>query len=190
MSPCTVLTHAPVRPAATRPASTMPMMKQPNTVPSDRRLAAEDRGAADQHGGDGGQQIALALVAEEVLVLERQHDRGAGGEKAHEREDLDLLAIDVDADDARHVIGIADEQSVLAEPVAGEDEPEKANDDRRPQRLDRQLRAARGSARKRTVARRSIATPSSLRRRATRRTCRLTARSPCRPRRTGCRASS
>ena len=33
MRPCTVLTHAPVRPAATRPASTMPMMKQPNTVP-------------------------------------------------------------------------------------------------------------------------------------------------------------
>ena len=85
------------------------------------------------------EQVALALVAEEVLVLERQHDGGAGGEKAHQREDLDLLAVDVDADDARDVVGIADEQRVLAEPVAGEDEPEKADDERRPQRLDRDL---------------------------------------------------
>ena len=105
----------------------------------DRRPAAEDRGAADQHRGDRGQQVALALIAEEVLVLERQHDRGAGGEKAHQREELDLLAIDVDADDARDFVRIADEQRVLAEAVAGENEPEKDDDDRRPQRLHRQL---------------------------------------------------
>src|SRR5574337_550672 len=73
------------------------------------RLTAEDRGAANEHGGDCGQQIALALVAEEILVLERQHDRGAGGEEAHEGEDLDLLAVDVDADDPGDVIRIADE---------------------------------------------------------------------------------
>ena len=77
----------------------MPMMKQPNTVPIIGRLTAKDRRAADQHGRDGGQQVALALVAEEVLVLQRQNDRCASGEKAHKREDLDLLAIDVDADD-------------------------------------------------------------------------------------------
>ena len=47
------------------------------------------------------------------------------GEPAHQREELDLLAVDVDADDARHVVGIADEQHVLAEAVAVEDEPEE-----------------------------------------------------------------
>ena len=104
----------------------------------DRRLAAENRRAADQHRRDRGQQIALPLVAEEVLVLQRQHDRRDGGEGAHQSEDLDLLAIDVDADDARDVVGVADEQRVLAEPVAGEDEPEKADDQRRPQRLNRE----------------------------------------------------
>ncbi len=111
MSPCTVLTQAPVRPEATRPASTIPMMKQPKTVPMIVASAAEDRRAADQHRRDGGQQIALSLIAEKVLVLERQHDGGAGGEKTHQREDLDLLAVDVDADDPRHVIGIADEHA-------------------------------------------------------------------------------
>src|SRR5262249_20127634 len=38
-----------------------------------RRLAAEDRGSPDQHRGDRGQQISLSLIAEEILVLERQH---------------------------------------------------------------------------------------------------------------------
>ena len=74
--PRTVLTQAPVRPVATRPGSTMAMMKQPNTRADDRRAAAEDRGAADQHRGDGDQQVALALIAEIVLVLEREEDRG------------------------------------------------------------------------------------------------------------------
>ena len=106
----------------------------------DGRASPENRCAADQHRGDGGQEIALALVAEKVLVLEREHDRGAGGQKTHEGEDLDLFAIDVDADDSRHVIRIADEQSVLAESVPIEDKPEKADDNRRPQRLDRDLR--------------------------------------------------
>src|SRR3984885_15595640 len=103
------------------------------------RAAAKDRRAADEHRGDGRQQIALALIAEVVLVLERQHDRGAGSEKAHEGENLYLLAVDVYADDARDVIGIADEQGVLAEAMAGENEPQEPDDDRRPQRLDRHL---------------------------------------------------
>ncbi len=105
----------------------------------DRGTAAEDRCAADQHRGDGGQQIALALIAEEILVLERQHDRGGRGQSAHQGEDLDLLQVDVDADDPRNVVGIADEQRVLAEAVAVQDEPQEDHDDRGPQRLQRQL---------------------------------------------------
>ena len=110
----------------------------------DGRPAAEDRGAADQHGGDGGEQVALALIAEVVLVLERQHDRRDGGEPAHQGEQLDLLALDRDADDARHVVGIAEEQHVLAEAVAVEDEPQHDADRRRPHRLDRDLRPPAG----------------------------------------------
>ena len=106
----------------------------------DDRPAAEDRGAADQHGGDGGEQVALALIAEIVLVLERQHDRRDGGEPAHQGEQLDLLALDLDADDARHLVRIAEEEHVLAEAVAVEDEPQDDDDRRRPHRLDRDLR--------------------------------------------------
>ena len=105
----------------------------------DRRLAAEDRRAADQHGSDGGQQVALALVAEEVLVLQRQDDRGAGGEKAHQSENLDLFAVNVDADDARDVVRIADEQRMFAEAVTREDKPEKADDKHCPKCLYRNL---------------------------------------------------
>ena len=50
------------------------------------------------------QQVALALIAEIVLVLERQHDRRDCGERAHQREELDLLALDIDADDARDLV--------------------------------------------------------------------------------------
>src|SRR6478735_9166646 len=35
---------------------------------------AEDRGAADQHSRDRGEEIALALITEIILVLQRQHD--------------------------------------------------------------------------------------------------------------------
>ena len=59
--------------------------------------------------------------------------------KTHEGKDLYLLAVEIDADDARDVIGIADEQGVLAEAMAGENEPQEPDDDRRPQRLDRHL---------------------------------------------------
>ena len=117
----------------------MPMMKQPNTVPTIVARPPKIDVPPISTEAMAVEQIALSLIAEEVLVLERQNDGGAGGEKAHQGEDLDLLAVDVDADDARDVVRIADEQRVLAEAVAGEDEPEKADDDRRPQRLDRHL---------------------------------------------------
>ena len=138
--PWTVRTQAPVRPEATSPASIMPMMKPPKTVPTMVARPPKIEVPPISTGGDGGQQVALALVAEIVLVLERQHDRGDGREPAHQREQLDLLALDVDADDARDGVRIAHEQHVLAEAVAVEDEPEDDDDQRRPQGLDRQLR--------------------------------------------------
>ena len=64
------------QPVATRPASIMPMMKQPNTVPTIVARPPKIEVPPMSTDGDRGQQIALALVAEEVLVLERQHDRG------------------------------------------------------------------------------------------------------------------
>src|SRR4051794_3548169 len=59
----------------------------------DRALAAEDRGAADEHRGEGGEQVALTLGVEEVLVLERQQYRGDAAEQAHHGEQLDLLVL-------------------------------------------------------------------------------------------------
>src|SRR5579871_5628460 len=60
----------------------------------DGRAPAEDRGAADQHRGDGDEQVALALVAEIVLVLKREEDGGDRRQPAHQGEELDLLAVD------------------------------------------------------------------------------------------------
>ncbi|MBN9578375.1 MAG: DUF885 domain-containing protein [Alphaproteobacteria bacterium] len=105
----------------------------------DGRAPAEDGGAADQHRGDADEQVALALVAEIVLVLECEEDGGDGREEAHQGEELDLLAIDIDADDPCHRVGIADEQGVLAEAVTVEDEPHDHDDDQRPEGLDRDL---------------------------------------------------
>ena len=65
-----------------------------------------------------------------------QH-RGEGAEHAHQREQLDLLALDVDADHARDADVVADEQQVLAEAVAVEHEPQQRGERGRPQRLDR-----------------------------------------------------
>ena len=47
----------------------------------DRCTATEDRRAADQHGGDGDQEIALPLIAEIVLDLQRLEDRGDAARK-------------------------------------------------------------------------------------------------------------
>src|SRR5215475_3360136 len=73
----------------------------------DRRPPAEDRGAADQHRGDGGEQIALPLIAEEVLVLQGQQHRRERGEAAHQGEEPYLLPCHIDADDPRDRVGIA-----------------------------------------------------------------------------------
>src|SRR3712207_9020251 len=59
--------------------------------------------------------VAGALGVEEVLVLHRQQHRGEGAEQAHEREQADLLAGDVDADDLGDARVVADEQQMLAE---------------------------------------------------------------------------
>src|ERR1700727_1154164 len=104
----------------------------------DRCTATEDRRAADQHGGDGDQEIALPLIAEIVLDLHRLEDCGDRSQKAHHREELDLLPLDVNADDARDRVRIADEQRMLAEAVAIEHEPHEDDDQRRPKRLDRE----------------------------------------------------
>src|SRR5215475_1157267 len=94
----------------------------------DRRAPAEDRGAADQHRRDGGEQVALPLIAEEVLVLQGQQHGRERGEAAHQGEEPDLLPRHIDADDPRDGVGIADEEHMLAEAMAVQDEPEK-NDD-------------------------------------------------------------
>src|SRR5579863_1871100 len=88
---------------------------RPEEGADDRRLAAENRRAAYQNGRYGEKKIPLALVAEVVAILQRQHDRGDRRERAHQSEELDLFAIDVDADHARNVVRIADEQEILTE---------------------------------------------------------------------------
>ena len=40
--------------------------------------------------GDGREKVALALVAEEVLVLQGQEHARRGRQPAHQREELDL----------------------------------------------------------------------------------------------------
>ena len=128
--PCTVRTQAPVRPVATSPASSIQMMQQPKKVPTIVARPPKMRGAANQDGGDRRQQVALPLVAEKVLVLERQHHGGDRRQHAHQRVELDFLGDDVDSHHSRHVVRVADEQHMFAEAVAVEDEPEKDDDER------------------------------------------------------------
>jgi hypothetical protein len=51
----------------------------------DRRLAAEDRGAADEDCGHDGHEEAGSLSVEKILVFGGQQDGGEGGEQAHQR---------------------------------------------------------------------------------------------------------
>ena len=99
MSPCTVRTHAPVSPEATRPGFDHPDDEAAEHRADDGGAPAEDRRPADEHGRDRREKVALSLVAEIVAVLEGQEHRRNRREPAHQREEADLLLLDIDADD-------------------------------------------------------------------------------------------
>ena len=86
MSPCTVRTQAPVRPEATSPASSIQMIRQPKMVPTIVALPPKMLVPPISTAAMAVEQVALALVAEIVLVLQRQHDRGDRGQCPHQRE--------------------------------------------------------------------------------------------------------
>ena len=97
---------------------------------------------SDEHGGHDDQQVAAALGGVEIPVLERDQDAGQAGQGTHQREQLELLAAHVDAQHARHVLVVADEQQVLAEPVAVEQQPDHDGQDEAPDRLRRDAEPA------------------------------------------------
>ena len=123
-SPCTVRTQAPVRPVATSPASIMPMMKQPKTVPMIVARPPKIEVPPISTEAIAVRRYPWPWLPKKFLFSSVSMIAAKPGEPAHQREDADLLALDVDADDARHRVGIADEEHAVAELVPVEHEPE------------------------------------------------------------------
>ena len=130
------------RPKAADPAANDPRLDRANDEraekgPNDAALAAPDRCPADEDGGQGDQQETGALGRKEVLVFHGEHNARQSPEHAHQREQLDLLAPDVNANHPGHVRVIAYEQQVLPELVAVQNEPHQHGQCDNPEKLHR-----------------------------------------------------
>ena len=130
------------RPEAADSAAYDPRLHGPDDEAAEDRAhdaapAAADRGPADEHGGERDQQQACALGRKEIFVFQGQYNARQGAEHAHQREQLDPFPVDFDADHACHVGVVTDEQQVLTEAVAVQDEPHQHGQPDGPEELNR-----------------------------------------------------
>ena len=116
--------HRTSTPARRRPELKTPTIRAPIIGPEDRAPTAEERDAADHHGGDGFDWPRRRTVGRDRADAADRGPGGQGADEAGDHVDRDQRPVGAEPDSSRRLLVVADGVDMPAPGGMVEDEPE------------------------------------------------------------------